>query len=221
MSRILILLTAVNGQIFQASGHIDPDWLRKATRGRMKSDDLAASEFETLYNAHHRAVLAYCARRASRTDAWDAASEVFVVAWRRLNQVPAGDEARPWLFGVAYRVLSNQRRSAYRRRNLFKKAAAAETQSGQMSDEPVVRSDEENQVVTALEKLRADDREIIQLACWEDLTPTEISGILGISRNAVDKRYSRAKQRLARDLEAHRKTKGNATPTTARKGGAT
>ena len=77
----------------------------------------AAAEisFATLYRQHHRAVLAYCARRASPADAWDAASEVFVVAWRRLNDVPAVEHARPWLYGVAFRVLANQRRSTHRR----------------------------------------------------------------------------------------------------------
>ena len=50
--------------------------------------------FERLYAVHHRAVLAYCARRVSRWDAWDAAAEVFVVAWRRIEDIP-GRPTRP------------------------------------------------------------------------------------------------------------------------------
>jgi DNA-directed RNA polymerase specialized sigma24 family protein len=45
-------------------------------------------------------------------------AETFLTAWRRLDDVPAGDEARLWLYGVARRMLANQRRGARRRSSL-------------------------------------------------------------------------------------------------------
>lgn len=157
-------------------------------------------EFEALYTAHHRAVLAYCARRASRTDAWDAASEVFLVAWRRLDDAPPPTEARAWLLGVAYKVLSNQRRGTQRRRRLAAKATPAELNGGRQPDEQLIRSEDETAVIAALRRLRAADREILQLSLWEEMAPVDIATVLGISRAAVDQRYSRAKRRLAREM---------------------
>jgi DNA-directed RNA polymerase specialized sigma24 family protein len=64
-------------------------------------------------------IVAYCTWRAgSANDAQDAAAEVFLPAWRRLEALPAGDAARVWLYGTARRVIANQRRSARRSRPL-------------------------------------------------------------------------------------------------------
>ncbi len=67
--------------------------------------------FETLVRQHSRPVLAYCLRRGAHADAHEAAADAFAVAWRKFDQVPAGEEALYWLLGVARRVLSNQQRS--------------------------------------------------------------------------------------------------------------
>lgn len=158
------------------------------------------SLFESLYARHHQAVLGYCFRRASWADAWDAASEVFVVAWRRLEEVPAGDDALPWLYAVAHKVLANQRRSQHRWRRLSERAARAGGGDASAPDVHVVRQEEAAEVLDALGRLSARDREIIQLALWEELKPAEIAHVFGISRPAVDQRLSRARQRLAREL---------------------
>ena len=178
-------------------------------------------DFDALYRSQHQAVLAYCARRASRADAWDAASDVFLVAWRRLDDVPQEEEATAWLLGIAYRVLANQRRSASRNRRLFQRMAATESIVSSLADEPIIRSEEEAEVIASLSRLRDADKEILQLSLWEELQPEEIAGILGISRNAVDQRYSRAKKRLSREMDRKSTIKGRATHMTSRKGGAT
>ena len=68
--------------------------------------------FDELYAQHFREVLAYCLRRGQVDDAYDAANEVFAIAWRRIADVPHGDPARPWLYVVAKRVLYRRRRGA-------------------------------------------------------------------------------------------------------------
>lgn len=50
-----------------------------------------------------------CGEPPTPKDAADAVAETFLVAWRRLPEVPSGEEARPWLYGVARRTLANQR----------------------------------------------------------------------------------------------------------------
>lgn len=191
--------------------------------GQFTSDGLMTQqhpEFEVLYREHYRDVLSYCARRASRADAWDAAAEVFVVALRRFDDVPRGEGALPWLFGIARRVLANQRRSSERKRRLLRKTSTTERVTGYLPDEPVIRHEEQAEVLEALRALKPIDREIIQLTLWEELSPVEIADLLRISRGAVDKRYSRAKQRLARQLRYRTGVMKDATRIMPEKGGA-
>jgi RNA polymerase sigma-70 factor (ECF subfamily) len=176
--------------------------------------------FERLYAVHHRTILAYCARRVSRTDAWDAASDVFLVAWRRLHEVPPIDEARAWLIGVAVHVLANQRRSESRRARLLQRSSQNRPWAP-MPDELLLRNEEDREVLEALSRLSPTYREIIQLTLWEELSPAEIAMALRISRDAVDQRYLRAKRRLARELALQPFINRPATRPAAKKGGVT
>jgi DNA-directed RNA polymerase specialized sigma24 family protein len=65
---------------------------------------ITAEEFEKLYGATARDVLAYVRRRACG-DAEDLVAEVYAVAWRRRSDLPAPMLRRAWLFGVARKLL--------------------------------------------------------------------------------------------------------------------
>jgi Sigma-70 region 2 len=56
---------------------------------------------ETLFAQHSAAVRAYAARRVPSATADDVVSDVFVVAWRRLDDVP--DDGLPWLLAESVR----------------------------------------------------------------------------------------------------------------------
>ena len=160
--------------------------------------------FERLYAEHREAILRYCLRRTNRDDAAEAASETFVIAWRRREAIPSGHEL-PWLYGVARNVLAGQYRSNRRR------VAAIHRLPRQleMPDDPegqVVRSEEAREVVAAIERLAPEDRELIRLAGWEQLERSEIAIALGISPNAVTKRLGRALDGLARELGVDQRT---------------
>ncbi len=98
--------------------------------------------------------------------------------------------------------------------------AATDSIVSSLADEPIIRNEEEAEVIASLSRLRDADKEILQLSLWEELNPEEIAGILGISRNAVDQRYWRAKKRLSREMDRKSTIKGRATHMTSRKGGA-
>jgi RNA polymerase sigma factor (sigma-70 family) len=165
-------------------------------------------QFELLFAAHHDLLLAYLLRRTTNTDdAADVLAETFLTAWRRLDQVPAGDGARPWLYGVARRVLSNHRRSESRRTALTVKlrgelAATAPDHTSltaETASSPAGR---------AFQQLPERDREVLALTAWEGLTPTEIAVVLGCSRNAARIRLHRARRRFTRLLDRSAKTHG-------------
>ena len=174
--------------------------------------------FDRLYGAHRQQILAYCARRTTPADADDAASEVFAVAWRRRDDVPE-ERALPWLYGVARKVLSHQRRSSDRRRRLSVKVAALPDPLAPNPDAVVVERQEYTQVRAAVAQLRPDDREVLLLAAWEDLSHAEIGEVLGCSAAAVAKRLSRAKQRLAKQYNADSKINTHRPPASAAGGG--
>lgn len=181
-------------------------------------DESREKAFERLYGHHHREVLAYCARRVPRADAFDATAEVFLVAWRRLEEIPQPDQALPWLYGVAHRVLSNQWRSRDRGRRLGLKLRWI---GGDKVVDPatqLVQREEERQVIAAAQQLKPHDREILLLSVWEELKPEQIAAALGISRDAVDQRLHRAKARLSREFQRITGTP-HATPQSQPKGG--
>lgn len=158
--------------------------------------------FDELYEGHFRDVLAYCLRRGPADDAYDSANEVFAIAWRRIEDVPQGESARPWLFVVAKRVLYRRRRGLKRFRRLTDKVGSVSE-----ADQPdpvtvVIRRAEYDGVVEAASRLSHQDREVLTLAAWEGLPHREIAQILGCSIAAVDQRLHRAKQRLAKQYHA-------------------
>ena len=81
------------------------------------------SRLEDLFNAHAGAVRAYARRRVDPVAADDATSEVFVIAWRRLDDVPG--DALPWLLACARHVLAHQRRRSGRDLALLNRLASA------------------------------------------------------------------------------------------------
>lgn len=163
----------------------------------MKTGDDAGSAFGDLYAAHFDAVLGFALRRTDRPeDAADVTAETFVVAWRRLRHVPTGDGTRPWLYGVARRVLANHRRGESRRaalgNRLRRQVEVAWRDPGSWADAVVHRTD----VTAAMTRLSARDEEILQLHLWEGLEPREIADVLGLPGTVVRPRLSRAKARL-------------------------
>lgn len=158
--------------------------------------------FHGLYEQHYPSVLAYCIRRVGHTDAQDAAAEVFMIAWSKIDNVPLGDHALPWLYAVAYRVISHQWRSARRYRNLATRIAAFRRGQELSPEVQVVRRLEDQAVSSAAARLRPADQEVLRLAGWEELPHHDIAQILGCSEAAVGQRLHRAKKRLAHEIRA-------------------
>lgn len=139
----------------------------------------------------------YLRRRANADDADDAYSETLLTIWRRLNDVPH-DNPLPWTYGVARRVLSNQRRSTKRRLRLVERVRAVGPDRyapgpGDDDDFPEVRS--------AMAALPEADQEVLTLWAWEELEPREIAVVLETTANAVSLRLTRAKAKLAQELQ--------------------
>jgi RNA polymerase sigma factor (sigma-70 family) len=161
------------------------------------NDDRTA-RFEALYATTFTRILGYAVRRCgSPDDAADVVAETFAIAWRRFDTVPAGDEARLWLYRVAANVLANQRRGVLRRQGLANALATQLTDLYEPSAEDRVAAGDLGRV---FRELSGDDREILSLVAWEGLDHGELAAVLGCSRITVRSRLHRARKRLAQAL---------------------
>ena len=157
--------------------------------------------FEAVYLAHHGPILGYVLRRTDNPDdAADVIGEVFLTAWRRLDDVPDGDQSRLWLYGVARRVLANHRRGERRRSALTDRLRSDLA----MAYRPPEYTGEAARVAAAFRALPEADRELLSLSAWEGLDNGQIAVVLGCSRNAVRIRLYRARKRFAAGLAGHR-----------------
>jgi len=150
--------------------------------------------FAALFDRTHQSLLAYAVRRvADPADAADIVAETFLVAWRRLDEVPPDEQARPWLFDVARRVLANYYRGQHRR---LASGERVRTSLHEAAPPP-----EAGATVVELAKVRLspDDRELLRLGEWEDLAREEIAMVLQIPRATVRVRLHRARRHLLAD----------------------
>jgi RNA polymerase sigma-70 factor (ECF subfamily) len=160
------------------------------------------AQMDALFTSHAADVYAFALRRTSRSAAQDAVSETFLVAWRRLDSVP--ETPKPWLLGVARRVLANQRRAdrrqiALRTRMGSPPPNATEHDTAELADSAVPHSD--STVLSALAALPAAERDAITLIAWDGLSADEAATVLGCSRAAFYVRVHRARRRLASALD--------------------
>lgn len=153
-----------------------------------------AVRFRALFESEFVAIVGYAARRLDDpTDAADVAADVFVIAWRRIRDVPTGPEARLWLYGVARNVVSNHNRSARRRSRLVDRVR------NELHVLPAASNPAPGDVIAlrqALSELREDDRELLLLATWEGLSPSQIASVLQVPPGTVRSRLHRARQAL-------------------------
>jgi RNA polymerase sigma-70 factor (ECF subfamily) len=149
---------------------------------------------DRLFREHGADVLAYALRRTDAANAEDVVAEVFVIAWRRAGQVPDVDPVL-WLYGVARRVLANQRRAERRREALVNLL-------GRLGPRNVAAPEPGGStLIVALGRLRPEDREVLMLSAWEGLDASQAATVLGCTPQAVHTRLHRARARLRAELD--------------------
>jgi RNA polymerase sigma-70 factor, ECF subfamily len=160
-------------------------------------DDERRLRFEAVAALVTEPVRRFLARRTDADTADDVLADTLLVCWRRLDDVPIGDEALPWAYGVARHALANAERSGRRQRRLAHRITVVDPPSEVLPEpDPGVE-----RVTAALERLRPDEAELLRLWAWEQLGPAEIAAVLGLTPNAVSIRLHRARGRLKEILE--------------------
>ncbi len=166
--------------------------VERARRG----DQDAYGELVTRYQAL-AARVAYVIT-ASSAEAEDVTQDAFVKAYYALDRFRDGAPFRPWLLRIVANEAKNRKAAAARRPTL-ELSAAADRASGETALSPeaaAVASDVRAGLLTAIHRLREEDRLVLSYRYFLDLSETEMAAVLGIARGTVKSRLSRAMARL-------------------------
>jgi len=157
------------------------------------------ARLRNLFEENSMRVFAYACRRVGEAAAQDVVSDVFVVAWRRIDEVPTN--ALPWLLVVARNTIGNRRRGLTRQRRLADELANLQRSSTATpgADEIAI---ERRAMFAALADLSPAEREAVLLTGWDGLSVNQAADVAGCSRRAFELRLNRARNRLRRVLAA-------------------
>jgi RNA polymerase sigma factor (sigma-70 family) len=157
----------------------------------------APIQFGRVFDRHFVAVHRYLARRVGHHRADDLASQTFTVAFeRRASFRPEALSAWPWLLGIATNLLLNDRRSE---RRLLETMARVGAQRDLATSDPEP-SEVDGELAAALAGLDGDQRDVLFLLAWGELSYEEISESLAIPVGTVRSRLSRARAHLRAQL---------------------
>jgi DNA-directed RNA polymerase specialized sigma24 family protein len=141
------------------------------------------------------------------------ASEVFLIAWRRLPGIP--EPPLPWLLGVARNLLRQQAEAGRRGRRLVDQIAALTGPDDVVAWDTAEHVVERAVALAALGSLAGRDIEALTLITWHGLDIREAASVAGCSQRAFTVRLHRARRRLTEALRAadqnQQRSKGRAT----------
>ncbi|MGI8774644.1 MAG: RNA polymerase sigma factor [Actinomycetota bacterium] len=166
---------------------------------RAKSGDSAA--YSALVKMHQDVAFRTAYVVAGTTgDAEDAAQEAFLKAYRALGRFREGASFRPWLLAIVVNEARNRLRSAARREGLQLRASVTSGRGpGDEAPSPeaaAITAEERASVLAAVNELEPNDRLVIALRYWMELTEKEMSEILRCRPGTVKSRLARATARL-------------------------
>lgn len=158
--------------------------------------------FSEIFERHVRPVGGYIRRRIGADAVDDVLSETFLVAFRRRASFDARwESARPWLLGIATRVVKNHRAAEARQWRAFEASSTADAVENEL---PHAASDSRLDADAALRALApriaalaARDRDTLLLHAWADLTYEQIADALGVPVGTVRSRLNRVRRKLA------------------------
>jgi RNA polymerase sigma-70 factor (ECF subfamily) len=163
----------------------------------------APEQFAVIFDRHAPHIYRYLARRLGRQVADDLLSETFVAAFGNRGRYDTSRrDARPWLYGIASKVIGQRRRDEVRELRL--RLAAASNAVEDCHAERVCAAETARStraaLVDALAELSAGDRDVLLLIAWEQLTYEEVAAALRIPVGTVRSRLNRARRLVRQAL---------------------
>jgi RNA polymerase sigma factor (sigma-70 family) len=166
---------------------------------------VAAADFEEVFREHFAPVFRFIARRVGTALAEDLAAEVFATAYRRRAAYqPDRGSVRSWLYGIATNVVRGHWRDEQQLLELDARVAPesppGSVQFADAADERVIVASLAPRIAGALAALNREQRDVLLLHAWADLSHEEIAAALGIAQGTARSRLSRARAALRAQL---------------------
>lgn len=165
---------------------------------------LASPErFAEIFDRHWAEIYRYIARRLGPEAAEDVGAETFTVAFRNRGRYDlARQDARPWLYGIATNLIGQHRRTERRRHDLLARTGAdgASPSFADASDARVTAERLGPRIASILAGLPADERDLLLLIAWADLTYAEAGEALGVPLGTVRSRLHRIRRKIRREF---------------------
>ena len=157
--------------------------------------------FDEAFEAEYALLHRYLARRLGTSTADDLAAETFAVAFRNWDRLDPARPVRPWLYGIAANLVRHHWR---KERRMLRAYARTGMDAVFAEDEDAVeRADadvQQRELADALAELRREEREVLLLHAWAELSDSEIAEALRLPIGTVKSRLSRARDRLRNQL---------------------
>jgi RNA polymerase sigma-70 factor (ECF subfamily) len=155
--------------------------------------------FALLFRRHAAGVARYAARRLGPGPAEDIVAETFLAAFRQRGGYDVTrPDARPWLYGIAANLIRRHHRDEVRQLR-----ALARTGSDPVAESFTDRSDarlsadaSSQSVAAAIASLDPDQRDVVLMITWAELTYDQAAEALGVPEGTVRSRMNRARARL-------------------------
>ena len=156
-----------------------------------------ATMFVPLFDRHFDSIHRYLRRRVGKDIADDLAAETFMEAFdSRLKYQSSARDARPWLFGIALNLLRHHYRHEERELRALQRTGVDPIASAPAG----VASGLSAEVAGALAEIGRDDRDVLLLFAWGEMSYGEIAEALQVPIGTVRSRLNRARCRLQERL---------------------
>jgi RNA polymerase sigma factor (sigma-70 family) len=159
--------------------------------------------FDQVFEAELERLHGYIARRLGAAAADDLTAETFATAYRRWDALDPSRPARPWLYGIASNLMRHHWRKERRMLRAYARTGAdpllvEEDTSLDRLDAQADRT----ALAAALADLRREEREVLLLHAWAELSDAEIADALSLPAGTVKSRLSRAREHMRNRLGA-------------------
>lgn len=157
-----------------------------------------ASAFDTIYARYSDKVFVVAKGiLLDADDAADAVQETFRLVFRGLGKFNQRSRLGTWIFRIAVNTaIQVSRRKKYKARQVDLDSIA------EMPETEKTKSGEDSRVSAAMATLRPDDRAMLSLFYWEELSLNEIGEAMKCGANAAKTRLYRARERFREAYEA-------------------
>lgn len=157
--------------------------------------------FDEIFAAELDALHGYVARRLGRSAADDLAAETFAIAFRRWDDLDPARPVRPWLYGIASNLMRHHWRAERRMLRAYARTGADPVLAEEdFSVERLAARALQPRLAAALAELRREERDVLLLHAWAELSDSEIAESLSLPVGTVKSRLSRAREHLRNRL---------------------